>query len=91
VLTVSDAKTGERVFQDRVGGVYTASPVVGDGKVYLVSEDGETIVLSAGRAPAVIARNKIAARQLASPAIAGGRLFIRGDDMLYAIGGAQPR
>jgi hypothetical protein len=39
----------------------------------------------------VIARNKIAARQLASPAIAGGRLFIRGDDMLYAIGGAQPR
>ena len=90
VLTVSDAKTGERVFQDRVGGVYTASPVVGDGKVYLVSEDGETIVLSAGRTPAVIARNKIAARQLASPAIAGGRLFIRSDDMLYAIG-AVPR
>jgi outer membrane protein assembly factor BamB len=86
VLTVCDAKTGERVYQERVGGVYTASPVAGDGKVYLVSEDGETIVLSAGRTPAILARNRLNARQLASPAIAGGRLFIRSDDVLYAIG-----
>jgi len=86
VVTVVDAKTGERVFQDRVGGVYTASPVAGDGKVYLVSEDGETIVLRAGRTPSILARNKLSARQLASPAIAGGRLYIRSDDKLYAIG-----
>jgi outer membrane protein assembly factor BamB len=86
VLTVVDAKTGERVYQERIGGVYTASPVVGDGKVYLVSEDGETIVLSTGREPKVIARNRLNARQLASPAISGGRLFIRADDAVYAIG-----
>ena len=86
VLTVVDAKTGERVYQERVGGVYTASPVAGDGKVYLVSEDGETIVIAAGRTPKVIERNKLSARQLASPAIANGRLFIRTDDALYAIG-----
>jgi hypothetical protein len=42
--------------------------------------------LGAGRAPTVLARNKLNARQLASPAIAGGRLFIRADDVLYAIG-----
>jgi outer membrane protein assembly factor BamB len=86
VLTVTDAKTGERVYQERVGGVYTASPVAGDGKVYLASEDGETIVLSAGRTPKVLSRNKLNARQLASPAIAGSRLFIRSDDALFAIG-----
>jgi outer membrane protein assembly factor BamB len=86
VLTVADAKTGERVYQERLGGVYTASPVAGDGKVYLVSEDGETIVLAAGRTPRVLERNKLNARQLASPAIAGGRLFIRSDDAVYAIG-----
>jgi outer membrane protein assembly factor BamB len=86
VLTVVDAKTGERVYQDRVGGVYTASPVAGDGKVYLLSEDGETIVIAAGRTPKVVERNKLSARQLASPAIAGGRLYIRSDDALYAIG-----
>lgn len=86
VLTVSDARTGERVYQERVGGVYTASPVAGDGKVYLASEDGETIVLSAGRTPRVLSRNRLNARQLASPAIAGGRLFIRSDDALIAVG-----
>ena len=85
VLTVVDAKTGERLHQERLGGVYSASPVAGDGKVYLVSEDGETIVLAAGRAPKVLARNRLSARQLASPAISGGRLFIRADDALYAI------
>ena len=86
VLTVTDAKTGERVYQERIGGVYTASPVAGDGKVYLISEDGETIVLAAGRTPRVLARNKLNARQLASPAVAGGRLFIRSDDVVYAVG-----
>lgn len=86
VLTVTDAKNGERVFQERIGGVYSASPVAADGKVYLLSEDGETIVLSAGRTPSILSRNKLDARQLASPAIAGGRLFIRSDDVLYAIG-----
>ena len=86
VLTVTDAKTGERVYQERLGGVYTASPVAGDGKVYLISEDGETIVLAAGRTPRVLARNKLNARQLASPAVSGGRLFIRSDDVVYAVG-----
>jgi outer membrane protein assembly factor BamB len=86
VATVTDAKTGMRVWQERVGGIYTASPVAADGKVYFLSEDGETVVLSAGRTPQVLARNKLNARQLASPAISGGRLFIRSDDALYAIG-----
>ena len=86
VLTVTDAKTGARVYQERIGGVYSASPVAADGKIYLSSEDGETIVIAAGRTPKVLARNQISARQLASPAISGGRLFIRSDDMLYAIG-----
>lgn len=86
VLTVVDAATGERTHQERIGGVYSASPVAGDGKIYLLSEDGETIVVGAARTPKILARNRISARQLASPAVAGGRLFIRSDDVLYAIG-----
>jgi len=86
VLTVVDAKTGARVYQERIGGVYSASPVAADGKIYLLSEDGEAIVISAGRTPTIVARNKLDARQLASPAVAGGRLFVRSDDALYAIG-----
>jgi outer membrane protein assembly factor BamB len=66
--------------------VFTASPVAGDGKIYLASETGETVVLRAGRTPAVISRNKLNAHLVASPAISRGRLFLRGDDELIAIG-----
>ena len=86
VATVVDAKTGTRVWQERIGGVYSASPIAGDGKVYFFSENGETIVLSAGRAPDILSRNKIDARVLGSPAISGGRMFIRSDNTLFAIG-----
>jgi len=86
VATVTDAKTGQRVWQERLGGVYSASPIAGDGKIYFFSENGETLVLSAGRAPDVLSRNKLNARILGSPAVSGGRLFIRSDDTLFAIG-----
>ena len=86
IVTVTDAETGERVWQERIGGVFSASPVAADGKIYLVAEGGETVILAAGPTPRVIARNTLDARQVASPAISGGRLFIRSDNTLYAIG-----
>ncbi len=86
VLSAIDARTGQRVWQERTGGVFTASPVAADGKIYLLSEDGQTIVLAAGAKPRVLARNRLNARQLASPAISGGRIFIRTDDAVIAIG-----
>ena len=51
VLTCADARTGERVWQMRLDGVFFASPVAADGKVYFVSQTGETIVVKAGRTP----------------------------------------
>jgi outer membrane protein assembly factor BamB len=86
VITCVDARTGERVWRERLGGIYTASPIAGDGKIYLMSESGETIVLKAGRTPQVLSRNAIDGRILASPAVSGGRLFIRTDDAVIAIG-----
>jgi outer membrane protein assembly factor BamB len=86
VLTGVDAATGERVWQQRVDGVFSASPVAGAGHVYFVSENGDTIVMKAGRTPQIVARNSIGERALASPAISNGRLFLRTDDHLIAIG-----
>jgi outer membrane protein assembly factor BamB len=85
VVTCVDAKTGERVWRERLGGIYTASPIAGDGRIYLFGESGETIVLRAGRTPQVLKRNQIRGRVLASPAISGGRIFIRTDDAIVAI------
>jgi outer membrane protein assembly factor BamB len=86
VLTAADAVTGERTWQERVDGVFSASPVAGAGHVYFVSENGDTVVLKAGKTPQIVARNSIGERAVASPAIANGRIFIRTDSALFSIG-----
>ncbi len=86
VLTAVDARTGDRLWQERVEGVFSASPVAGAGHVYFVSENGDTIVVKAGKSPEVVARNAIGERALASPAISNGRIFIRTDDHVFCIG-----
>jgi outer membrane protein assembly factor BamB len=86
VLTAVDATSGERIWQERVDGVFSASPVAGGGHIYFVSENGETVVLKAGRAPQVLARNALGERAVASPAISKGQIFIRTDNHVFAIG-----
>ena len=54
--------------------------------MYFVSETGETIVLKAGRTFEVLSRNKLEGHFVASPAAAAGKLFLRADDRLFAVG-----
>jgi outer membrane protein assembly factor BamB len=89
IVTCLDAKTGERVWRERLGGIYSASPVAADGHVYLFGESGETLVLKASRKPELVARNKVNLRILGSPAFSGGRIFLRGDRQLVAISAAS--
>ena len=86
IVTAVDAENGRRLWQDRLGGIYSASPAAGDGKVYLFSETGETLVLEAGRELGVLARNDLGERVVSSPAISNGRIFIRSDESLVAVG-----
>jgi outer membrane protein assembly factor BamB len=86
VLQAADAETGERLFQGRTGGVFTAAPIAGDGKVYFLSETGEMIVLRASRELDILARNTIPARFLASPVASNGQIFLRSDDQLICVG-----
>ena len=86
IVTCADAENGSTVWRKRLGGIFFASPVAGDGKVYMVSETGETFVLRAGREAEILAKNSLDARIIASPAISGGKLFLRSDGALYCIG-----
>src|SRR5688572_24621202 len=89
VLSVYDAKTGERKYQERLAGgtaAFTASPVAANGKVYLANEDGQVLVLKAGPVFEVLATNDMAAPVLATPAISDGRLIVRTASHLVAIG-----
>jgi outer membrane protein assembly factor BamB len=49
VLTAYDARTGERIYQERLPSSFSASPVAADGKLYLSSEDGDVFVVKAGQ------------------------------------------
>ncbi|MGH9886619.1 MAG: PQQ-binding-like beta-propeller repeat protein, partial [bacterium] len=86
VLTCADAKTGQRLWQTRLDGVFFASPVAADGKIYFASETGETFVVKAGRVAAILARNDLGERLVASPAISNGQIFLRSDGRLFTIG-----
>ena len=86
IVTAVDAKSGERVWQHRVPGVFSASPLAAEGRVYFVSESGRTVVMRAGRTAEVLAENDLDARLVASPAASRGRILLRGDDRVFAIG-----
>ena len=85
VVTCAEAETGKVVWKERLSGIFFASPVAADGKIYLLSETGEMFVLRAGRKAEVLAKNELGERFLASPAIAGGTIYLRGDGTLFGI------
>ncbi|HEV8367525.1 MAG TPA: PQQ-binding-like beta-propeller repeat protein [Pyrinomonadaceae bacterium] len=90
VLTCLDAKTGEVKYEGGrvpIPASFTASPVAFDGKILLTSEDGDTFVIKAGPKHEIIATNSIGEPVYASPAMADGNIFIRGERNLYCIGG----
>jgi outer membrane protein assembly factor BamB len=90
VLTTLDAATGRMLRQDRVRGVsdnYYASPVAGDGKIFLASHNGVVAVLRAGGQQELLAANPLDEEIFATPAIADGRLYVRTVSALYCFGG----
>ncbi|MEE8130269.1 MAG: PQQ-binding-like beta-propeller repeat protein [Vicinamibacterales bacterium] len=91
VLTVTDATSGTIVWRERLGGVFTASPVAAGGHVYFLNESGETAVVKPGREPTVVSRNRLGERSLASPAVVEGRILIRTDQHLFCIDGQAAR
>ena len=85
IASCVEAKTGEVVWQKRIGGEYSASPVYADGRIWLFSEDGKTTVIRPGRTFELLAENQLAEGFLASPAIAGKSFFLRTRTHLYRI------
>lgn len=83
-----DIKTGDShwaLSRIRNIGDYYASPIAGDGKIYVTGENGFIVVLSQGPKLNVLAKNDMGEPCLATPAIADGRLFIRTREKLYCI------
>ncbi|MCY4510906.1 MAG: PQQ-binding-like beta-propeller repeat protein [Acidobacteria bacterium] len=90
ILTNLNARTGETVWQERLGrprreGI-SASPIVVDDKLFVTNDEGQTFVLKTGPDFEILHVNDIGAPTLASPALVDGIWYIRTADQLFAIG-----
>ena len=81
------AASGEVVWRESVGGNYYGSPVrVGD-RLYCISRTGDVVVVAAADQFKLLAKNPLGERSQATPAIAGGRMYLRTRSHLISIGG----
>ncbi|MGH9176309.1 MAG: PQQ-binding-like beta-propeller repeat protein [Vicinamibacterales bacterium] len=89
VLDAYVLRTGEEVYRQRlpdVGNGFSASPIAADGKIYISSEDGEMLVIGAGRQFKHIATNSMGEPLMATPALSDGVMYVRSSSSLFAVG-----
>ncbi|MCA1602280.1 MAG: PQQ-binding-like beta-propeller repeat protein [Acidobacteria bacterium] len=89
LLDAYDLRTGEELYRQRlslVGSGFSASPVASDGKLYLSNEDGEILVIAAGRNFTHAATNAMGEMLMATPALSDGVMYVRSSKSLFAIG-----
>jgi len=87
ILSQYQATTGEPTFRARLGSgtSFSSSPVAADGKLYFASEDGDVFVVKAGSTFELLARNTMGEVMIATPAIGGKMLIIRGQHHVFGI------
>ena len=85
IATCIDARTGEELWRARLDGNYSASPIYADGRIYFLSEEGESIVIAPGRQLKHLATNQLDGPTLASMAVSHNSLFIRSATHLYRV------
>ena len=85
VVTCVNAATGETLWRGRVGGMFSASPIVAGGAVINVSADGEIVAIADGDAFEVMGRAPLGEACSATPAAAGGRIYFRTTRQMFAM------
>jgi len=85
IATCVDAATGKEHWKARIGGNHSASPVYADGRIYFLSEEGESVVIAPGKEFKVLAKSELNGETLASMAVSGGSIFIRSRTHLYRL------
>jgi outer membrane protein assembly factor BamB len=88
ILTCFEAKTGKQIYRERLGvsGAVTASAVAADNRLYFTSEEDGVFIVKAGREFELMAINPMPEVCMASPAVADGLIFVRGQHHLWAFG-----
>jgi outer membrane protein assembly factor BamB len=82
--------TGEQLWREKVAARFYGSPVWADGKLYCIAANGDVVVVRAAPAYELLALNSLGETSQATPAISGGRMYLRTYSHLIAIGGEKP-
>jgi len=85
IASCIEAATGKILWQERIGGEFSASPVYADGRIWFFSEEGKIQVIAPGKVPQRLAENQLDDGFLASPAIVGRSFFLRTRTHLYRV------
>jgi outer membrane protein assembly factor BamB len=85
ILVCGSVADGKEVWSERVKGEFSASPVLADGKLVVLNEDGVATVVRVGAKADLLATNDLQDPMLATPAIARGAIYLRSDKFLYCI------
>lgn len=85
LVTCLDARTGAEVWKQRTGGRHSASPLFADGRVFVFGEDGVSVAFEPAAEYKEVARNRLAAGCMATPAIAGKAFYVRTETHLYRL------
>ena len=85
VATLLDAKSGETLWTERLGGNFCSSPLIADGRIYVGNREGQTFVLAPGKEFKLLATNTLDGQIMATPAAVDGALFVRTDKALYRL------
>ncbi len=85
IATCFEAKTGTTKWSERIGGDYSASPLIGAGRLYFFSENGTVTILAAAPEFKKLGEGKFADGFMAAPAVSGKALFLRTKSALYRV------
>jgi outer membrane protein assembly factor BamB len=88
VFNVFDARTGDKIYQQRLGTgttAFTSSIIAADGKLYFTSEEGDVYVVKAGRTFELMSQNPLGAVAMATPAVSEGTLYFRTAGQIVAV------
>jgi outer membrane protein assembly factor BamB len=86
IVTCIRAASGEQVWQKRVGGNYSGSPVIAGDQLICIDEDGVVVVLSAGDHYQLLGKNPLNEPSRSTPAVADDRLYLRTYSHLISVG-----
>lgn len=91
IASCFDAESGKQIWQERLQGAFSSSPVLVGDLILATSETGVTSIFQASRTFKLVATNSLQEPVLATPAVCGGQIFMRTEQQLFCLGASKEK